>query len=100
MFRNLQCLCNSQGRKFSDNLRYKCISTKTVQDVSAHNSLPTFVNPLGLLKKKERRKKDDEQFCMGGKMLFWISGASQRISTVLKVCTIADTTLKTPIQSN
>ena len=29
------------------------------------------LNPLGLLKKK------DEQFCVGSKALFWISGASQ-----------------------
>ena len=42
---------------------YTCTHTKTMYNVYAHNRLPTSaILVLGLLEKK----KDDEQFCVGG----------------------------------
>ena len=55
--------------------------------VCAHNYLPTLaILALGLLK-----KKDDEQFCMGG--LGYLA-FHKRILAVLKVATNADTTVE------
>ena len=61
-----QCRRNTQVRTFSNNLRYKCTSTKTMYDVGVHSSLKTSaIIALGLLKNSKESGKTDEQFCVG-----------------------------------
>ena len=73
MYTNLQCQWNSQATTFSGNQWYTCTRTKTMYDVCVHSNLPVLaILALGLLK-----KKDDEQFCVGGNNAFRISGTSQ-----------------------
>ena len=79
---------------FYGNQWYTCTHAKTMYNVCSHNSLPTSaILALGLLKKEGKRKKDDEQLCMGGKKCFFlVSCTLQAYFGSLKVATNVDTT--------
>ena len=87
MYTNPQCRWNSQATTFYGNQWYTCTHTKTMYDVCAHNSLPTSaILALGLLKKKERKRKMMNNFAWAVIMLFRISGASQAYFGSFKGC--------------
>ena len=64
-------------------------------NVCVHNSLPTSaILALGLLKKKERRRKKMNNFAFVAKTLFGYLALRKRILAVLKVATNADATVE------
>ena len=95
MYRYLQCLWNSQVRTFSNNLRYKCTSTKTMYDVGTHSSLATLaIIALSLLKKKKKKERWWTISRGRRKCFFWYLALHKRISAVSKASTNADTTVE------
>ena len=66
---------------------YTCTYTKTIYDVFGHMSLPkSAILALGLLKKKEERKKMMNNFVWAVIMHFRVSGASQAYFGSFKGC--------------
>ena len=87
MYTNPQCRWNSQATMFSGNQRYTCTHTKTMYDVCSHSSLlASAILALGLLKKKERKKKMMNNFAWVVTTHFRFSGASQAYFGWFKGC--------------
>ena len=89
MHTNLQCQWNSQATTFFGNQWYTCTRTKTMYDVCVHSSLPALaILALGLLKKKERRKKQKmmNNFAWAVITHFRISGTSWAYFGMFKGC--------------
>ena len=87
MYTNPQCQWNSQATMFFGNQRYTCTHTKTMYDVCAHSSLPTSaILALGLLKKKEERRRKMNNFAWAAITYFRIFGASQAYFGRFKGC--------------
>ena len=84
----------TRKKTFSNNPRYwyKRTTTKTTYDICVYSSwLKSSINVLSLL---ERKKKDDEQLCVGSKTLLEYLALHKRILEVLKIRTYTDATVK------